>query len=606
MVIAWSDFHFLRPWWLLLLLFAMIIALIPTVRTSMRSTWATVIAPHLLPHLLSGRTTRRPSLLKKALLPLFVVFLTFALAGPTVKKIPTDVSFNKAPLIVCLELSEHMLSKDINPSRLKRAIYKLEDLLKKYQGAEVALIAFAGDAHLVVPLSEDYHTVLSLAKTLSPDLMPVKGVNLDSALVMAKKMTEKNPRARVVVMTSTNIDQSNDAIADAVKKAGMPLTLWAFATVNGAPIESPDGRFDKSSGGQIRISKLQNDLLAKLGREDGVFTTVFTPDAHDVDDMVVHMDDAARVASKRELFFDTWYDLGPYFLALAMVMFLSAFAYARERWWLFSLLLCFPSPTLKAAGFSSWFLRKDQQAQLALENGDAKKAAELFEDSLRKGSAYYRAKMYDEAIENLSRVNTPDGRYNLGNAYAQKGQIEDAIKAYDQALKLDPKHADAKANKELLEKSQKDQKKKQEPNEPEKKDEAKKESEPEPKEEPNKEPSESKDQSSKDGSNKGDNENQPSSKKPSPQKDKSQQPPEQKQGDKGEQEQAAEQKPEPATEQKEEREMKEPKNAQGIEPRQEQPLDQETRYLFDKLEQNNNLYLKRKFLYESRKNKRAR
>src|SRR5580704_8263528 len=164
-MISWSDIHFLRPRWLLLLLLAAIVIFVPRWQRKSKSPWSAVIDAHLLPHLLVNHGSKKRSYWPIALLPLFVFFLSLALAGPTIKKIPTEVSFQKAPLIICMELSEHMMSRDVAPNRLKLATYKLEDLLKKYRGAEVALIAFAGDAHMVVPLSSDHRTVLSLAKT---------------------------------------------------------------------------------------------------------------------------------------------------------------------------------------------------------------------------------------------------------------------------------------------------------------------------------------------------------------------------------------------------------------------------------------------------------
>jgi Ca-activated chloride channel family protein len=580
-MINWADFHFLRPLWLMLLPCVVLIYFLSKKRIVRRSAWEKVIEPHLLPYLISDRIEQPTSPVIALLLPLVVSLLILALSGPTVKKLPTDVSFNKAPLIICFEMSDYMLSRDIDPSRLKRAMYKLEDLLKRYQGAEVALIAFAGDAHLVVPLTDDYTTVLSLAKTLTPELMPKKGAHLDGLVTMVKDLMARNPKAKVVIITSTNISETSDHAVDLINSIDGPVTIWAFASELGAPVQSAEGRFEQLQGGEVKISKINKELLDKLKRLDGVNTIAFTPDSRDVDLIAKSMESAHAIVSRRELFFDSWYDLGPYFLAVAMVISLFCFFFLRQQWWLFGVLLLVIVPEVKADGIKDWFLRPDQQAERALLNGDAKKAAELFDDDFRKGSAYYQAKMYDHAIEYLSKVDTSDGHYNLGNAYAQKGQIVEAIQSYDQALKQNPKNEDAKANKELLEKLLKDQQQKQE-----QKNENQEEKQPDKKEE------ETKPEPEKNSGDKKDDD-----KKQSPQNPSS--------SDNNATHNPTEQKDSSHAQDQQNKEKKAPE-LKTSEEEKNKTLDNETRYYLDRLGEKNGLYLKRKFRYESEKNRESK
>lgn len=591
-MIPWSDFHFLRPWWLLLIIIALLMFFVPKMRPSTKTNWAKVIDPHLLPHMLLGTSREKNSRWHNLVLPLFLLLLSFALAGPTLQRIPSDVAFHKAPVIFCLELSEHMMARDINPSRQKRAIYKLEDLLNRYQGAEVALVAFAGDAHLVVPLSDDYNTVLSLAKTLSPDLMPVRGVNISSALRLVQPIVARNPRARVVVITSTNINESDSTVAKVISESNFPVTVWAFATPTGAPTESSEGQFNRGQNG-VAISKLRSDFLEKVNQTSGAASIVFSPDSTDIEKIIARID-ASGAPTKKEVFFDTWFDLGPYFVLLAMVMFLCTFFFARERWWLFSLVLFFPSAPSEA-NVADWFLRKDQQAQLALETGEPKKAAELFDDAARKGTAFYRAKMYDQAIEHLSKVNSTDGRYNLGNAYAKKGQYQEAVKAYADSLALDAKNADAKFNKELVEKLLKDQQQKQDQNSASDEQKDKQDEKSEQEKNPSENKSEQKGEQGQ-GGDKKEPDQQESKKEPAENQESAQ--PQQEKSEKSKQTTASEKKDEQNDAKKQKKE-----EIKTAKPGEHGNVDKETQYYFDRIEQRNNLYLKRKFQFESEKNR---
>jgi Ca-activated chloride channel family protein len=582
----WADFQFLRPFWLLLLPMAIFLLFRPVGKVHRRSPWEKAIDPHLLPYLMQDSHQNRGSL-GNVLLSLFFALVALALSGPTVKKIPTDVGFNKAPLIICLELSNHMLSKDIDPSRLERAKFKLIDLLGKYGGAEIALIAFAGDAHIVVPLSDDYNTILTLTKSLTPDIMPVKGHNIKSALDVAQGMVERNPKSQILIMTSSHIEENHEALTVAIRRLEVPVLVWAFATVVGAPLLSIDGRFNER--GDIKISKREDESLAKL-TSAGATLINFTPDSTDVNAIVERINKADRVESKRELYFDTWYDLGPYFLALAMIVFLSASFLTRDKWWLLMVLLALPTPPVQA-GVRDWFIRKDQQAQTALEAGDAKKAAELFEDDFRKGSAYYRAKMYDEAILHLRKVETSDGHYNLGNAYAQKGQFSEAIEAYNQALKLDAHNKDAKENKELLENQQQQQQQSQSSNQQQEK------------------PSSENEQNQNHG--------EQTSKEQSQSESKNQTSSEQQKEGGQKKEQEADHKESSSAAPEKQNQLEEGKNAKKEQEKpqgeaqktitppdgQQKPMDPETRYYLERLNPNNSTYFKQKFLYESQQHK---
>ena len=76
---------------------------------------------------------------------------------------------------------------------------------------------------------------------------------------------------------------------------------------------------------------------------------------------------------------------------------------------------------------------KDQQAQHAFNNNQFEQAAALFENPDWKAVAHYRKGDYENALKSLSNNQTALSAYNQGNALAQSGQLEAAIKAYDHA-----------------------------------------------------------------------------------------------------------------------------------------------------------------------------
>src|SRR5690606_13609116 len=94
---------------------------------------------------------------------------------------------------------------------------------------------------------------------------------------------------------------------------------------------------------------------------------------------------------------------------------------------------------------------RDQQGARALAEGDATSAQQRFKDPEWKATAAYRAEDYETAAQLFASIDTARAHYNRGNALAHAGKLDDAIAAYQQALKLDPDFQQAADNKALLE-----------------------------------------------------------------------------------------------------------------------------------------------------------
>ncbi|WP_131764245.1 tetratricopeptide repeat protein [Legionella drozanskii] len=118
-------------------------------------------------------------------------------------------------------------------------------------------------------------------------------------------------------------------------------------------------------------------------------------------------------------------------------------------WWL--LLLSVFACNSYAWSWADLWSTKDQQAQNLMKQGQYKQAETTFQHQDWRAAAAYRAGDYDQAAKQYQSLQNEQSYYNQGNALAHLGQYEKAIKAYNQAIALNPNNKDALFNRKLLE-----------------------------------------------------------------------------------------------------------------------------------------------------------
>jgi len=146
---ALNHFHFLRPEWLWALLLP--VAFFVFQRTSGESKdWSSYVDPALRKHVLDEKlaVNLRTPLILLALTGLLAVL---ALSGPVWERLPAPVFRNLSPLVIVLDLSSKMDVQDLKPSRLERARYKIDDLLRARRDGQTALLVYSDDAFVVPP-----------------------------------------------------------------------------------------------------------------------------------------------------------------------------------------------------------------------------------------------------------------------------------------------------------------------------------------------------------------------------------------------------------------------------------------------------------------------
>lgn len=468
-----ADFHFLRPYWLL--------ALIPAVFFLSRlwringqgSAWHRVIDERLLPFLLDADKNvaqRTPLYLLAAAWTLAVI----ALAGPTWSKQTFPVQQRQDALVVIMDLSVGMFATDRDPNRITVARRKLLDLLDIRREGQTALVVYAGEAHMVTPLTNDTVSIRAMVPSLNPNIMPVVGNNPAHAVRIARQlMDEASAVNGNILLLTGGIPQSQYApIREALAGSGYPLNIIGFGTSRGAAIPASNGEFLRDNNGEVVIVTMDSAGLSRLatdlsGRYHDV--SINQDDLFDVlRDSLGRGDSETYLEAEEQV--ELWADVGPWLLLLLLPIAALCF----RRGWLLqvavtggALWLAMTPGQAQAFDLRSLWLNKDQRGAQALEDNEPAVAAELFQDSAWRATAHYRAGDYESAIADFAQGQDVTSLYNLGNALAQAMRLEEAIGAYNAVLEQQPDHADALHNKAVVEELLEEQEQEQEQQEQE-------------------------------------------------------------------------------------------------------------------------------------------
>lgn len=440
--IDWAAFHFLRPNFLWLILPVAVVLIIGLLSFRQEIRWKAIIAPHLRPYVIQkGSEKIKLWMYLSGFVALSLGVL--ALAGPTWKKVELPGQELETPMVILLDLSQSMLAEDLQPSRLERAKFKIHDLLKHNPQARAALIGFAGTAHTIVPLTDDYDIILSHIDGLSPSVMPFPGSDLEAALLLADTVMSVTDAPGTVLILSDDFEEEQFSLLQTyTQNSGNKVEILAMNTEMGSEVPGARDADDSEV-----YSVLNPQVLGQLSSLEEIKVHRLTLDDSDVELISKGISDNLMFTEQPEEKDDDWRDAG---LLLVIPMAVFILLWFRKGWVLYTMSALLFSSCAEVSSFEDLWYTADYQGQKLSEKGEYEEAAMHYDDPMRRGVAYYKAGEYEEAVRAFRDDTTANGAYNLGLAYFQNGDTAAAMLAFGEAVELDPDFAPAKQNQQLL------------------------------------------------------------------------------------------------------------------------------------------------------------
>jgi Ca-activated chloride channel family protein len=186
------------------------------------------------------------------------------IAGPQFGSKRETVKKQGIEVMVCLDVSNSMLSTDVNPTRLDKAKQMLSRLVDNLTNDKIGLIVFAGDAYIQLPITSDYISAKMFLSSINPAMVPTQGTAIGSAINLAVRSFSPNEESdKTIILITDGEDHEDNSIgaAEEAAKKGITINVMGIGSLQGSPIPVASG-YMKDKDGNMVLTKL-NEKMAQ-------------------------------------------------------------------------------------------------------------------------------------------------------------------------------------------------------------------------------------------------------------------------------------------------------------------------------------------------------
>jgi Ca-activated chloride channel family protein len=461
-----------------------------------RAALAEFASSHLLDRLTASFSPGRRRL-KRALFVLAIAFAFLALARPQWGFHWEEQKRQGIDILFAVDTSKSMLTQDVTPDRLTRARLAITDLVNKLDGDRVGLIAFAGDAFLQAPLTLDYNAFLESLDAVDTSVIPRGGTDIASAIREAQAAFgagTKNRKILVLVTDGEDLEAKGIDAARAAARDGLTIYTIGVGSPSGGliPITNGSGGTDfvKDASGQFVKSRLDESTLKQIAQVTGGLYEPLGQQGQGLQTLyhqALALLPKQNLASRTQKVYDERFQW-PLAIGLACLLISMLIGTRRRR----GRTPVRPQKGLRAASTVGVFAlmamassaqASPQSAEQAYKKGDFAVAEKQYEKAADQhpeaaplqfnwGAAAYKSGEYDKALPAFQKALNTDrmdvqqqAYYDTGNTQYRLGQKTEksapqetiktwqgAVQSYDAALKLKADDADARFNRDFVQK----------------------------------------------------------------------------------------------------------------------------------------------------------
>ena len=384
-------------------------------------------------------------------------------------------------ILLCVDISRSMLTKDISPNRLLAARAAALDIVEQFPQDRIGLLVFSGETQVQVPLTIDHTFIQQSLAQLNPIDLPIGGSNLGEAILTGTRvLVDTGQRSNILVIFSDG-EEFSSGLEEAAKTAfdsGVFVYALGFGTKAGdfIPGDTPGQPFffDRNNNRvQSRLNEESLSMIAKIS--DGFYSRGIGPTfLRKLDNAIQEMDRFEEEGKHQRVAKPAY----QWFLFAGILFLMASLA-----------LRCFPLRAATAVALVFLFLPTPPaeanplaDGRSALRQGDAMRAHSLFTEAaeqtsgdrasrihLAAGSAAFQAQGWSSAADSFSQAlvttdadvkqqahySLATSLFYLGNKQSKEAKIkawQGSIEQYEQALEITPNDEKSEKNLRLVRK----------------------------------------------------------------------------------------------------------------------------------------------------------
>lgn len=386
--------------------------------------------PKLLKELMPDVSRWRPGV-KFWLLLAALSLLIIMLARPQMGTKINQEKRTGIEAIIALDISNSMRAQDVEPSRLERSKMMVENLVDHFTNDKIGLIVFAGDAFVQLPITSDYVSAKMFLNNIDPSMILSQGTDIARAIEMGThSFTQDEGVGKAIIVITDGEDHEGGALeaAQDAKKQGMNVYVLGVGSPAGAPIPDPEtGDYMKDQTGNTVMSALNEDMCRQVAEAGGGAYIHVSNNSNAQRQLDAELDKLAKKEIATTIYSD-FDEQFPAFGILALLLLIIEVCLLESK-----------NPLLRGV---SLFGKKKQVATLLLLLLAMSASAQTDRQYIRQGNRQYRAGdfpnaevSYRKALEKNKK--NAQAMYNLGNALMAQNQDSAAVMQFNAAAKAE-------------------------------------------------------------------------------------------------------------------------------------------------------------------------
>jgi Ca-activated chloride channel family protein len=269
---------------------------------------------------------------------LAAALLVIVLAQPQFGTKEENIKKKGIEVMIALDVSNSMLTQDIQPSRLMKAKQILSQLIDRMSDDKVGMVVFAGDAYVQLPITTDYNAAKMFLSSINTDMVPYQGTAIGSAIDLSIKSFGVNQTGagRAIVLITDGENHEDNAIEAAKLAAnnGIKVFVIGMGSPEGGPI--PIGgtvSFKKDRSGNVVVSKLNEEMASEIARQgNGIYVRADNTDAA-LKNITKQLDTLAKADLEQKVYAQYNEQFQSFAYVALILMILEFFVFIRKNKW---------------------------------------------------------------------------------------------------------------------------------------------------------------------------------------------------------------------------------------------------------------------------------